>query len=133
MAEQINALLVHAEDESYSDLTRVLRSLSIEVIRAQSCREASIFLQRKDAIDLVFTGTSLQDGEWDDVLALARRAKSYLPVIVVSQSADPSLYLESIGSGAFELVTPPFQASDLAHIVRSAIYKELNSMKRKET
>lgn len=132
MAEQINALLVHAKDQSYADLTLVLESLSLKVVHAQSCREASVLLKRQDAIDLIFTGTNLKDGGWADVLALAQRAKSYLPVIVVSQSADPGLYLESIGRGAFELVTPPFQTSDLALIVRSAIDKELNSMKRKK-
>ena len=130
MAEQINALLVHAKDQSYADLTLVLGSLSIKVVHVQSFSEASVLLKRQGAIDLIFAGTNLKDGGWADVLALAQRAKGYLPVIVVSQSADSGLYLESIGRGAFELVAPPFQASDLALIVRSAIYKGLVSVKQ---
>jgi len=127
MAEQINALLVHAKDESYTDLTRILGLLGIKVIHAQSCRGASTFLERKDAIDLVFTGRNLQDGGWVDVLVLAQRAESYLPVIVVSRKVDARLYLEALGLGAFDFLTPPFVTSDMAHIVRSAIYKGLIS------
>lgn len=130
MAEQINALLVHAKGESYSDLTRVLRSLSIKVMEVQSCREAAVRLKSDGAIDLVFAGTNLQDGGWADVLGLAQQAKSYLPVIVVSRMVDVGLYLDALGRGAFDFVTPPFLTSDLAHIVRSAIYKELVSVKQ---
>ena len=133
MAEQINALLVHPKDELYTDLTGVLGLLGIKVTRAQSCREVAILLERMDGIDLVFTGTNLQDGGWDQVLGLAQRARSYLPVIVVSRMVDAGLYLEAIGRGAFDFVTPPFLASDMAHIVRSAIYKELVSVQQNLT
>lgn len=130
MAEQINALLVHTKDDSYNDLARVLGLLGIRVIHAQGCREASIVLGRKGTIDLVFTGTNLPDGGWANVLGLAQRANGYLPVIVVSRMADVGLYLEALGQGAFDFVTPPFVSSELAHIVRSAIYKELISAKQ---
>ncbi len=128
--EQINALLVHAKDEPYADLTLVLESLSLKVVHAQSCSEASVLLKRQGAIDLIFAGTNLKDGGWAEVLALAQRAKSHLPVIVVSRKVDAGLYLDALGRGAFDFVTPPFLASDLAHIVRSAIYKELVSVKQ---
>ena len=133
MAEQINALLVHARGESYSDLTRVLKLLSIKVVRARSCREAAVHLQKRGAIDLVFVGANLPDGRWADVLALAQQAKGYRPVIVVSRTVDAGLYLDALGRGAFDFVTPPFLTSDIAHIVRSAIYKELVSVKQELT
>ena len=130
MAEQINALVVHAKDECYHDLTRLLASLSIKVIHAQSCRQAAVHLKREGAIDLVFAGTSLQDGGWADVLRLAQQARSYIPVIVVSRMLDVAVYLDSLGRGAFDFLTPPFVTSDLAHIIRSAIYKGLVSGKQ---
>jgi DNA-binding NtrC family response regulator len=130
MAEQINALLVHARDETSYDLTRVLRSLGMEVTYTSNCKEASRLLKKPGAIDLVFAGTNLQDGGWAEVLALAQQSKRYLPVIVVSQMVDVGLYLDAIGRGAFDYVTPPFVTSDVAHIVRSAIYKELVSVKQ---
>ena len=130
MAEQINALLVHSWDATFHDLARVLRSLGMEVTYTSNCREASRLLRKQGATDLVFAGTTLQDGGWADVLALAQQSKRYLPVIVVSQMADAGLYLDVIGKGAFDFVVPPFMISDLAHIVRSAIYKELVSLKQ---
>jgi DNA-binding NtrC family response regulator len=130
MTEQINTLLVHPWDETFYDLARVLRSLGMEVTYASNCKEALQLLRKQGATDLVFAGTNLQDGGWADVLALAQQSKRHLPVIVVSQMVDGGLYLDAIGRGAFEVVTPPFVTSDVAHIVRSAIYKELVSVKQ---
>ncbi len=129
MAEQINALLVHTENETLQNLARTLKSLSVKVIFARNCREAARLFKKEGGIDLVFAGTDLPDGIWVDVLRLAQQSNSYAPVIVVSQMVDVGLYLEALGRGAFDFVTPPFVASDLAHIVRSAIYKELVSVK----
>ena len=130
MAEQINALLVHGRDETFLELARTLRSLNIKVIHARNRREASQHIKTHGGLDLVFAGTNLQDGVWDDVLELAQQSKKYLPVIVVSRMVDVAVYLDALGKGAFDFVTPPFLASDLAHIVRSAIYKELVRVKR---
>lgn len=130
MAEQINALLVHQADETFNALTRALSYLSVKVVHARSCREASQLLRQQSAIDMIFSGTSLQDGGWADVLALAQQSKSYRPVVVVSRTVDVGLYLDALGMGAFDYVSPPFLAGDLAHIIRSAIYKELVSVKQ---
>ena len=64
------------------------------------------------------------------MLGLAQESKSYLPVIAVSRTVDIGLYLDVLGEGAFYFITPPFLTSDLARIVRSAIYKELLSAKQ---
>jgi DNA-binding NtrC family response regulator len=130
MAEQINALLVHAQDGTLLDLTRILKLLDMKIICAGSCREASKLLQKQGAVDMVFAGTHLRDGGWADVLRLAQQSRRYVPVIVVSSMVDGGLYLDAIGRGAFDFVAPPFLASDLAHVVRSAIYKELLSVKQ---
>ncbi len=130
MAEQINALLVHAQDDTCHELARVLKSLGIKVLYARNCRECSKYFKDRDGIDLIFAGMGLQGRGWADVLVLAQQSKTYAPVIVVSSIVDISVYLEALGRGAFDFVTPPFLASDLAHIVRSAIYKELVSVKQ---
>jgi DNA-binding NtrC family response regulator len=130
MPEQINALLVHAQDDTFLDLARVLKSLSIRVIHAQNCQEASQVVKSRGEVDLVMAGIALPDGTWGDILRLAQQSKRFLPVIVVSRTVDVGLYLDALEKGAFDFVTPPFLASDLAHIVRSAIYKELVSVKQ---
>lgn len=133
MAEQINALVVSGRDETFSELRRALESLSIAVTHARNCQEASRLLKSRKGIDMVFAGTDLPDGGWSDVLGLAQESRNYMPVIVVSRIVDVGLYIETIGRGAFDFVTPPFLTSDLAHVVRSAIYKELLSAKQDMT
>lgn len=133
MAEQINALFVHAHDETFHDLARVLRSLNIEVHHARNCREASLLFKGRAEVDMIFSGVALPDGNWADVLQLAQQARRFLPVIVVSRMTDVELYLDALEKGAFDVVTPPFLASDVAHIIRSAIFKELVSAKQNLT
>lgn len=130
MAEQIRALVVHRGDEAFRALTDVLNRLGIEVIHARNCAEGVRLFKQAKPLDMVFSGVDLPDGNWTDILILAGQSKSYLPVIVVSQKVDIGLYLDALGSGAFDFITPPFLASDLAHIIRSAIYKELVSVKQ---
>lgn len=130
MAEQIRALVVHRRDEAFQALAEVLNRLGIEVVHARNCEEGTRLFKQAKPLDMVFSGVDLPDGNWTDMLILAGQSKSYLPVIVVSQMVDIELYLDALGSGAFDFITPPFLTSDLAHIIRSAIYKELVSVKQ---
>lgn len=130
MAEQIRALVVHRRDEAFQALAEVLNRLGIEVVHARNCEEGARLFKQAKPLDMVFSGVDLPDGNWTDMLILAGQSKSYLPVIVVSQMVDIELYLDALGSGAFDFITPPFLTSDLAHIIRSAIYKELVSVKQ---
>lgn len=130
MAEQINAVIVQDRQEIFSDLEQVLQSLGIQVVRSKNCREASLILKRRVDIDLVFSGAALPDGSWADVLEQTRRLGHFVPLIVVSPIADVGLYLDALGKGAFDFITPPILVSDLAHIIRSAIYKELVNAKQ---
>ena len=130
MAEQISALLAHSRDETCQALERVLKSLSVKVLHARDCQEASLLFTGRNVIDVVFTGIDLPDGNWADVLDLAQQSNIHLPVIAVSRTLDIELYLDVIGRGAFDFITPPFLTSDLAHIMRSAIYRELLSAKQ---
>jgi DNA-binding NtrC family response regulator len=133
MAEQINALVACNNDEAFDELTRALESLGIAVTHARNSHEASRLLKSQMGIDVVFAGTDLPDGGWADVLRLAQQIRNYLPVIVVSRIVDVGLYIETIGRGAFDFITPPFLTSELAHVVRSAIYKKLVSVKQDMT
>jgi DNA-binding NtrC family response regulator len=70
---------------------------------------------------LVFTDTTLPDGTWADILAEAEKAAQPVNVIVVARVVDTRFYIEAIQTGAFDFLAPPFAASDLAYVVRSAL------------
>jgi len=120
MKEEISTLLVQNEVEPLDTLELVLRDQSIKTCRAYSCQGASLELACGNPVHLVFTDATLPDGTWRDVLALAARAPTPVDVIVVARLVDVRLYLEVIESGAFDFITPPFAACDVAHVIRCA-------------
>jgi DNA-binding NtrC family response regulator len=116
----ISALVVSAQGEHSHELERALSSQAIQSLRASSCLEARGFLQKAKPPHLLFTDTMLPDGTWADLLTLARQASLPVDVIVVSRLDDVGLYLETMQQGAFDFISAPFPASDLAHVVECA-------------
>jgi len=116
----ISALLVSAQGEHSQNLERALNNQSIQPLRAASCEEARGFLQRAKPPHLLFTDITLPDGTWADLLSLAREAPKAVDVIVVSRVDDMGLYLETMQQGAFDFISAPFPAADLAHVVQCA-------------
>ncbi len=118
--EGLSALLVHSGAEYFGALESALANQSIRTRRATTCGEALVILHGPDPPHLVFTDTKLADGSWLHVLRLADGAPVTINVIIVARLVDTRLYLEALQEGAFDLITPPFVASDLAHVVRAA-------------
>jgi FixJ family two-component response regulator len=72
-------------------------------------------------VPLVFTDTQLPDGTWADILAVAEKAAQPVNVIVVARIVNTRFYVEAIETGAFDFLAPPFNATDLAYVVRTAM------------
>lgn len=121
MEERVRALLVHTRQEPMVPLDFILAEQGVEVEQAASCGEAMLQLWGNNPPHLVFTDTTLVDGSWDHILALAREAPRPVSVVVVSGVVDVGLYLETLDQGACDFLTPPFKAREVAHIVRCAV------------
>ena len=124
MPEKITALLVSDGREPFEKLELALENLGVKTYRAASRAEVAILLEPPHCPQMIFTDTTLPDGTWADVLALA--ARHLVPVIVVSRVVDHELYIQCLERGAFDLVVPPFVNTDLAHIVRCAAWNRSN-------
>ena len=120
MTDRINALLVHHNSETLSILRAALERQGLHFTHAESRAQAKRLLGGLNPAPLVFTDTQLPDGTWADILALAERAAQPVNVIVVSRVVDTRFYVEAIETGAFDFLAPPFAATDLAYVVRSA-------------
>jgi DNA-binding NtrC family response regulator len=120
MTERIKALLVHHNSETLVTLKGALERQGMHVIHAQSRAQAKRMLGGLDPVPLVFTETQLPDGTWADILAVAEKAAKPVNVIVVARVVDTRFYVEAIETGAFDFLAPPFNATDLAYVVRSA-------------
>jgi DNA-binding NtrC family response regulator len=120
MWERITALVVHQDSETLVSLKSALERQGMCIIQAGSRAQAIRMLREKNPAPLVFTDTELPDGTWADILAGAESATQPVNVIVVARVVDTRFYIETIETGAFDFLAPPFVATDLAYVVRSA-------------
>lgn len=121
MQARIHALLIYGKEKPVPELEPLLERQGIAVSRARSCAEAEAALACVEPPILILTETSLSDGTWADVEALARRQRPAVPVIVVSRFVDLPLYLEVLESGASDFIVPPFREADFAWVVAGAL------------
>jgi DNA-binding NtrC family response regulator len=121
MTEKTTALLVHQNSETLANLKGALELQGIHILQAGSRAVAKRMLGGLNPAPLVFTDTQLPDGTWADILAVAENAKLPVNVIVVARLVDTRFYVEAIETGAFDFIAPPFNATDLAYVVRSAL------------
>src|ERR1700730_1882132 len=115
------ALVVHDQDEPLGELKRVLQNLDIEVVRARTCNEAFTALHQDSPPRLVFTDVTLPDGSWKDLLRGVAGTPAPADVILVSRLVDVGLYISALESGALDFVVPPFDPSDVAHVIGNAV------------
>ena len=120
MRRTVTALLIFHRTEPYNDLEAALEKLAVRTGRAGTLAEACHVLSSVNLPLLVFTESELPDGNWADVVSLSSRASSPVSVIVMGQGIDTKLYVSVIEAGAFDFMAPPFEALDLAHVVRCA-------------
>lgn len=121
MTERIKALLVHHNSETLANLKGALERQGMHIIEAPSRSQAKRVLGGLTPVPLVFTEAQLPDGTWADILAVAEKAAQPVNVIVVARVVDTRFYVEAIEAGAFDFLAPPFAATDLAYVVRSAL------------
>jgi DNA-binding NtrC family response regulator len=120
MGEEIRALLLHSRREPVCTLRHALDGQGVKTLQARNCAEAARLLQDSEPPHLLFTDTQLPDGNWADAIRIARKAAEPINVIVVSRVVDVALYVETLQSGAFDFIAPPFEGPELAHVVRCA-------------
>jgi DNA-binding NtrC family response regulator len=121
MTQRIKALLVHQNSETLATLKGALERQGMHVIQAESRAQAKRLLGGLNPVPLVFTDTQLPDGTWADILAVAEKAAQPVNVIVVARIVNTRFYVEAIETGAFDFLAPPFNATDLAYVVRTAM------------
>ncbi len=121
MSDRITALLVHQNSETMLALKSALERQGMRVAQAGSRLAAKRALSGLDPAPLIFTDTHLPDGTWADILAVGGSAKRPVNVIVVARTVDTRFYVEAIETGAFDFIAPPFNETDLAYVVRSAL------------
>lgn len=115
--------LVSNGDALMTALNRALAPCPLEVRLLRSCQEACVELGSSTTAEVIFTDVQLPDGDWRQLLSLARERATRVEVIVVSRFVDIDLYLDTLEAGAFDFVVPPFRTEELGYVVVNAMYE----------
>ena len=85
-----------------------------------SCAEAALLLEQTHP-HLIFTDTQLPDGTWPDVMNFAEKAAAPVCPILVGPSKDPELFQAALNYGAFDYISPPFDAEAVSLLLAQAM------------
>lgn len=121
MNQAPSALVVNEDANILQQLRGVLEGQQVVTRCVRTCQEAKAALSLEQLPDIIFAGTSFDDGTWRDVLNIARQVNPRMAVVITTRLADIRLYLDAMEEGAADYIVPPFAAYDVAHVVRSAI------------
>jgi DNA-binding NtrC family response regulator len=117
MRSRILSISGHPEDAR--KLSEMLHALPLILDHAGSVRQARAQLQVQ-AYDAVLTEAALSDGNWLDVLHLVRESPREMAVIVTDPKADTRLWAEVLNLGAYDLLTQPFDETEVRRILSNA-------------
>jgi two-component system, NtrC family, C4-dicarboxylate transport response regulator DctD len=120
LKRRLFALVVHDRPEPCQALKPVLRRLGVDTFSVSGCADALLLLEQTHP-HLIFTDTQLPDGMWIDLVNLADGAAVPACVILVGPSKDPKMFQAALKYGAFDFISPPFDAETVSQILSQAM------------
>jgi two-component system, NtrC family, response regulator PilR len=112
-------LFISGHPSDARELSRMLRGLPILLDHAANLQHARREL-RQNEYEVVLTEAALPDGDWMDVLRIARECPRELEVIVTDPHADARFWAEALNLGAYDLLARPFYQPEVCRILSNA-------------
>ena len=112
-------LFISGRKQDARRLTQMLHEMDVALDHAESVQHARAQL-RQGTYQVVLTEAALPDGQWLEVLALAREAAPEPQVIVTDSNADSHFWAEALNLGAFDLLVQPFDENEVRRILDNA-------------
>ena len=116
-------LFVSPHPEDASRLSQILGPLPVELDHVQDLSHARNRLEH-ERYPVILSDTELPDGEWPDVLDLAREKSPEAQVILTGRFADARLWTEALDRGAYDLLVQPFEAPEVLRILGTACRRD---------
>jgi DNA-binding NtrC family response regulator len=120
LKRNVFALVVHERPEPCQSLKPVLRRLDVDTYSVSSCEEAAQLLEQTHP-HLIFTDTKLPDGTWIDVIKLVEDAAFPVCAILVGPWKDAEIFQAALNYGAFDFISPPFDAEEVSQLLAQAL------------
>ena len=125
-------LFVSGRHDDARRLSQMLDTLPLLLDHVESLDQARTKLQQSD-YSVVLTEAALPDGNWLDMLHLARLLPQELEVIVTDPHADALFWAEVLNLGAYDLVSQPFYAPEVRRILYNACSRREPQLHRMAT
>jgi DNA-binding NtrC family response regulator len=111
-------LFVSGHQQDAHSLAEMLHSLPVVLEHVSSLQQTRARL-RQFNYNVILTEANLPDGNWLDVLHVARKHNE-VEVIVTDPHADARLWSEALNLGAYDLVSQPFYEPEVRRILYNA-------------
>jgi ActR/RegA family two-component response regulator len=112
-------VIISSDLNHLSALTEILKKREIGPVCTSAVRQYRDVLS-KQSVGLVFSDSTLSDGDYRDVIAASRSVGSRARIVVTSRQADWPEFLEAIRAGAFDVISKPCRPKDVEWMVIQA-------------
>ena len=112
-------MLVSAIEEDHRFLGRVFSQQGWMLHKTRSL-ESAMDLLRCDPVPVVMTERDLPLGNWKDVLAAIQQLPQVPMLIVTARLADEYLWAEVLNLGGYDVLSQPFQVTELLWVFGNA-------------
>jgi PleD family two-component response regulator len=102
--------------------SNLLTQKGLEPVLASTVNETRLLLGQEETA-LIICQVSFSDGDFRDLLSLAARIGSKVPIILCTDFYDVALYLEAMELGAFDSLACPCPREGAAWVVGNALQK----------
>jgi len=114
-----SALLVSAVEEDHEFLGQVFSQQGWILYKARTL-ESAVDSLRRNPVPVVMTERDLPLGNWKDVLAAIQQLPQTPLLIVTARVADECLWAEVLNLGGHDVLSQPFQVSELLWVLGNA-------------
>jgi len=112
-------LFISGRREDALRLSRMLESMPVAIDHVATVRHARAKLHEND-YSIILTEANLLDGNWIDVLHLAREHPVEIEVVATSPHADARFWAEALNFGVYDVLAQPFYEPEVRRIVQDA-------------
>jgi DNA-binding NtrC family response regulator len=117
--ERLAVLFLHYGSDS-PEFKKIAEAAGCCVHEVFSLRQALSFCQAHPEIPTVVCTPDCPDGSWPEVIERLREVPAHPEVLILSGDRDPEFWAEALNSGAFEVITAPFQTDQIQRLLQNA-------------
>jgi DNA-binding NtrC family response regulator len=116
-------VIASCDVEERRAMRNILAKQGLDAIPASTVRECSEIIDQ-ESVGLIFCARSVADGDYRDLLLLARVGGRKIRVVLTTRLTNWDEYLEAMRLGAFDVISAPCRPTDVEWMVIQALRDE---------